>query len=443
VAISRPTDQYDAMSANVPLRRSDLERSMPFEPMRLLDGLAGDALIAALGPRLAQAMPRRRALRAGDAARLAHSLNVLLANLVVAAFNRVDPHRFIAMSFNINDYSGTPLSVTALARLRDALLELGLVEGRRGYRHVVDGQVRHARKTRLRATDQLRALFRAEGVNRSDVVWADQRDIILLREPDVPGIAEPADVTASRASLERINAAIAGSRISLPDAAWERVIERYRALDENEDDRVLAGDVGSTVLSRIFKGGWDRGGRLYGGWWINLPKVERAHLSIDGEATVERDYGRLHPTLLFARLGQALDFDIYSVAGFEGPAVRDLGKRTFNRLINTSSSGPLRLVTTRLDRAQLPAGVSFAAYLRAFIDQLAPVAHWFGTGVGLQLQREDSDLAIGVLERLLDAGIVALPVHDSFIVQARHEDRLETVMRKIFEERYRLPVIVR
>jgi len=44
-------------------------------------------------------------------------------------FNRIDSERFVAISFDRNRYVGSALSVTALARLRDALLASGLAEG--------------------------------------------------------------------------------------------------------------------------------------------------------------------------------------------------------------------------------------------------------------------------------------------------------------------------
>lgn len=431
------------MSASPSISRAALERSSPFEPLRTLSGSAGDALLARLRPMIEATILRRRALRPIDDQRFAHSLNVLVANLVVAAFNRVDPRRFVAISFNTNDYVGTAVSITVLTRLRDTMIELGLIEGKPGYRHVVGDKVRHARKTRLRATDRLLALFREHGVGRGSVAWSEERDIIVLREPQ-PGLgAEPEEISATRPVIERINGALANAMIELPETSWERVIDRYRSLGEGEDERVLAGDVGSTSLTRIFKGNWNQGGRLYGGWWINLPKVERAYLTIFGEQTVERDYGRLHPTLLYARVGRVLDFDIYSVPGFDGPNARELGKRTFNRLINKASPGPVRLSPTALDLEQLPRGASFTSYLGAFIEQLRPVAHWFGTGVGVTLQREDSDLALDVLATLLSEGILALPIHDSFIVQRHHQARLVSVMQERFERRYNVPISVR
>jgi hypothetical protein len=80
--------------------------------------------------------------------------------------------------------------------------------------------------------------------------------------------------------------------------------------------------------------------------------------------------------------------------------------------------------------------VSFRAYVSALVERLAPIAQWFGTGEGLRLQREDSDLALGIVDRLLAKGIVALPIHDSFIVAQQNEASLIEAMQSEFRARY-------
>lgn len=408
---------------------------MPLDPLRALRGARGAAVTERVEALLAPAKGRQRAFRQADQLRWRNSLDMLLANLALAVFNRIDPERFVAISFNANDYVGTAHSSTTLARIRDGLAELGFIEGQRGYRHTRDGAVRHARRTRLRPTTALRALFKACGLTRSDVGWSERRDIIILRQADPDAGQEPREVRASRTVLNALNTRLAEARIVLPPEGWARVIARYHTDTEEAEERLAAGEEG-TLLYRIFKRNWQNGGRLYGGWWINLPKAERRLLTLDGELVVERDYARLHPTLLFARHGEVLNHDIYRVAGFEGPEVRELGKRTFNRLINRTSSAPMRLAASGSDTAQLPAGMRFSSYVAAFTEQLGPVAQWFGSGEGLRLQREDSDLAVAVLARLLDANVLALPVHDSFIVARRDEAALVDAMRQAFVKRY-------
>lgn len=420
---------------NADFSGSELERSIPFDGLRMMSGERGEHFVLGIGQRLLALEGRRRDRRKADHERWLHSLSALLANVALGIFNRVDSGRFVAISLNRNDYSGHWISVTALRSQLEQLVELGLIEGQRGYRDIKDGEVRHARRTRIRATKSLRRLLVEAGVSRKEVGWSERRDIVILREPDVADLIEPDDVKASRSILTKVSSELSRAEILLPDDAWQRVNERYRSAGDAEADRLVSGEE-STTLYRIFKGGWDRGGRLYGGWWINLPKAERLLLTLHGSPIVERDFARLHPTLLYARVGIELNFDIYSVPGIEGPFVRELGKRTFNRLINRSNARRPNLTPTPTDRAQLPPGVSFRAYVSALVERLAPIAQWFGTGEGLRLQREDSDLALGIVDRLLTKGIVSLPIHDSFIVAQQNEASLIEAMQSEFRARY-------
>lgn len=420
----------------------ELERSAPLDPQRRLNGETGAAVLAELWSRLEPDLGRRRGSRDVDGAQYLDALDVLLANLAAAAFNRVDPLRFVTVAFSGAAYAGLTIRHTAMQQIRDGLAELGLVEGQAGYRrYEAGGVVAQARRTRLRAAPPLRALFQSRGLSRVHIDWRGHRDVIRMRAPDPHLPPEPLDVRSSRALLEAVNARIAATDLWLPDEGWRRIAARYRRAPETaeEEDRPQAGDLTATFLHRGFKGGWDRGGRLYGGWWINLPAAERTNLTIHGAPVSEVDFARLHPTLLYARVGARLDFDPYMVPGAEGPRVRELGKRTFNRLLNrTPPDGrrDVRLGPTLEDVGQLPPGWSFSRYLARFVERLDPIATWFGSGEGLRLQREDSDLALAVLERLLDAGVVALPVHDSFIARRQDETMLRLAMISAFKARY-------
>jgi hypothetical protein len=79
-----------------------------------------------------------------------------------------------------------------------------------------------------------------------------------------------------------------------------------------------------------------------------------------------------------------------------------------------------------------PDGISFSEYTKTYLRELHQIAHWLGKGEGLRLQREDSDLAISVLRKLNEMSIVALPVHDSFIVMEGHRHYLHRAMRECF-----------
>ncbi|SNS24602.1 hypothetical protein SAMN06295912_10391 [Sphingomonas laterariae] len=206
------------------------------------------------------------------------------------------------------------------------------------------------------------------------------------------------------------------------------------------------GDLSAVSLFRVFARNYDRGGRLYGGWWINVPKAERRLITMDGEPTTELDFVGQHVAMLYARVKQPLVGDPYEVPGLEAAGLRDLGKATFNRLLNREPVAGRPATLARPDRKHrhvLPTTIEFPAYVQRLTQHLSPISQWFGMGEGVRLQREDSDLAIAVLDRLDQQGIAALPVHDSFIVKQQHETALHDAMRDCFKERYGVDAEIR
>jgi hypothetical protein len=66
----------------------------------------------------------------------------------------------------------------------------------------------------------------------------------------------------------------------------------------------------------------------------------------------------------------------------------------------------------------------------------APIAKHFNTGVGVELQCQDSEIAQEVMLRLMDKGEVCLPIHDSFIVRVQARALLYKTMQDVFQERF-------
>jgi hypothetical protein len=124
--------------------------------------------------------------------------------------------------------------------------------------------------------------------------------------------------------------------------------------------------------------------------------------------------------------------------------MRELGKTTFARMLNTKTdTGEARAIQIKPeDEGKLPQGVTWEDYLRAFQRKLEPISERFWIGEGLRLQREDSDVAISVLDEMNEHSIVALPVHDSFIVQEKHRHLLRSAMNTAYREKfYSSPII--
>ncbi|WP_165184090.1 hypothetical protein [Caulobacter soli] len=323
----------DSSAFGGPFTRDELDTSVPFIARRCLAGDPGLALWErVLADLLAKEPPRTRQRKAIDLERLKVALSAVLANLIAARRNTVSVEAFVSMSFDRKTYAGTDMPLGAVEDVRDHLLAQGLVEGEKGYqkRERIGGYdwPVHARRTRLRATPRLLAQVVDAGIDleaptwkpTSGLGWRKTEDIVRLKEPYEGAGAEPGDVRASRQVLLAVNRMIQAVRLELPRDSWDRI--RARLHDQGSDeamDRMSSGDAGRLALYRSFKGDWNSGGRLYGGWWQTVPKRERPHLTIDGAPTIELDYARMQPSLLYAERGLTLDHDPYLPPGFLVP----------------------------------------------------------------------------------------------------------------------------
>jgi hypothetical protein len=54
---------------------------------------------------------------------------------------------------------------------------------------------------------------------------------------------------------------------------------------------------------------------------------------------------------------------------------------------------------------------------------------------GIELQRLESDIALGIITNLKAKGVVCLPIHDSFFVACEHEDELRFEMDNVYKSK--------
>lgn len=425
------------MSQEPVLTNQELHNSIPFNFYRRFNNEAGKKLVDTFIAEIYADEQRQRQRRSSAIAKVQCSVEAVLANLFAAHANRLDNTRFIAIGLNRNDYSNTGLAVDAVRKCLSYLQQRGMIKFAIGFqRFDTDGVGMFGRRTRVRATDALAELFDEADLGHKPTTVVELIRIKRRQTTATP----PNDVETSRKLLHQFNELIASAEPALDDNAISRWRERKDDETEQDDENAqFGGDLYAATLYRVFNYDWDHGGRLYGGWWQTVPKSIRPYILMAGEPTEELDYKTLHPRLLFLRAGIELDFDPYSVPGLETADHRNLGKKTFNRLLNRKvmqGRSPTSIRGQRGDRAQLPKGYKFKDYLAQLLQPLDPIRQWFGSGEGLRLQREDSDLAIRVMTALANHGVAALPVHDSFIVQKRNRGILQAAMVESFREIY-------
>jgi hypothetical protein len=222
-----------------------------------------------------------------------------------------------------------------------------------------------------------------------------------------------------RRNVEEINEALSTAELELRS----RIVRCDGMLLWVSDNHVLYPAM--RALYRIFnRGSFACGGRFYGAWWQQIPKDIRPNLLIDGVRTIEHDYPQLHPNMLYAHIGARLEGDAYDIDGWP----RNLVKRAFNILVNAANyDAALRAIALEI------VGDGAYAEARSLIasvkDRHPRIIEMFHSDAGIRLQRRDADMAEVIVRRLIRLGIVALPIHDSFITAAPHDGALKEAMQ--------------
>ena len=225
------------------------------------------------------------------------------------------------------------------------------------------------------------------------------------------------------------------SDLYLSDDEWAKL---QRSLVGNKKYDYTPIRLHRQTIRRIFNStSFDIGGRFYGGWWQNIPSAYRGIITIDGKRTTEFDYGRLHPTMLYAQEGMNLSEDAYDIG--IGDEHRDVIKQLFNAMVQMKEPQ---------DRP--PRDVKFSQtrktwkQLRSLIvDKHEPIKDKFFCGIGNRLQYEDSQIAEKVMLHFARQDIAVLPVHDSFVIQRSLQPELIDAMSKAFSQHYNVPIDIK
>ncbi len=154
-------------------------------------------------------------------------------------------------------------------------------------------------------------------------------------------------------------------------------------------------------------------------------------MTIDGEQVVELDFASMHPTMLYLRSGLEPPEDAYAKDGFE----RGILKLAFNVALNASTSASACRAVARSLREAGHAEPEPTArhYVQAMPTLYPEFESQVFSGVGLDLQRLDSDIAARVMKSCTEAVIPVLVMHDSFLVGRSHEVELRRMMTEAFQ----------
>jgi hypothetical protein len=321
-----------------------------------------------------------------------------------------------------------------LPKLLDTLAaeELGWLIQEKGEKRLFT----HNQRTTMRPSPRLIQLIDEHGISLSDIGLSKGEAVIVLKAEKKGhwdkgkrlSFAETPLTHHLREQMLTINAWLADARIEFD------VLECDKAIDTSQRH-----------LRRGFtRGSFESGGRLFGGFWINLGKQERLEgLTINGEDIVSLDYGQIGPRILYGLAGeQPPSHDLYDIPGLtnlHGLNYREGVKKMMNAL---SFSLTLPSRKPKGSKHLLPRSLKIDQIV-SLIKQAHPaLAHLLGTDIGHKVQFIESEIMVQVILELKAKGIVVLPVHDCVLVPASAKAKAQTVMLEVFRDRTGVEAIV-
>ena len=383
-----------------------------------------------------------------------HQQRIMIARHVISALYQAwsSPHTLNTVSYpkKSNVYGKKTTSQIPYSRIRatevfDRLAQLDWV-------HVAHG-IPNVKYTRIKAHGFLKDYFEQVGI-----VWCpqlpmpDKRSIIIrdvirgkngrpIRDKKT-GRTEKIDlevdqgnekISEMQSSLRRINSFMARQCITI-DLTDDQLDQMSRNAHQKGKDNII--DLRQVQLVRIFsRGTTEKGGRFYRGWWQSIPSRHRAHIRINGLKTVEVDYSAMHLRILYSLGGlqYSVDKDPYDIglANWNGKndSRRKVVKKCFNAMLN-DEDGVFRL--KKQDEEAI--GLTHNEFTERIKFHHPEIYEQLVGGIGLLLQKIDSDIAEKVMLYFVAKSVPCLPVHDSFIVPAGYKWDLHSTLKRVFWE---------
>jgi hypothetical protein len=308
-------------------------------------------------------------------------------------------------------YYGTAFTFATVLSAVDELTRHGLIEHEKAS---PGDHIRTGLQSRFRATPELITALRGLGYRHQF------REVLRLKDEagNLMDYRDTNETRRMRREVERINNGLRSARIDLAAPDVLRV-----------GPYLIVG--GAYILPatlevyRVFvRGSFKFCGRAIQ-WPQQLPKAYRRLLLLDGEPVAEPDFSGMHASILYGQRGLIITGDPYETGEFS----REEGKAAFNIGLNARTpQAAVAAIADKVDVSRSHASRLFNA-MRA---RHAPVADAFGSDIGVRLMRIESDIMMRTLGLCMSAGIVALPIHDGMVVQARCRDKAVEVMQEAF-----------
>ena len=381
---------------------------------------------------------------------LLHSLSYIVSHPRIVRDGKTFDQQYVAIPLNKNDFRpGQKYQNLAYGPFRkavSALKHFAPEDGRPWIEYVpgiFDQQTKQGKRTRIAPSKnfcnwmmQQGLIFPRRTISKNPSDLTDKHGVLQVSVPD------PADpdkkvklwldrpLAGDELVLPVLNKRLAKLSLACPLPDYDTYTAHY---DFNHGhSRLFLG--GKEHFRRVFTDKDGRGGRLYGRWVQSVPSTLRQYLTIEGQPTTELDYQNMQLVLHYAMSGKTVpDGDLYEIEGQN----RDWMKQVLTSSLGVATRDEaISALRGKLDKANLSRTGRAEAMYDTFWDQHSRVyPHQEGAyALWGKLQYADSQIALRVFRYMLEQDVPAIPVHDSFIVQAQHWETLHVAMRTAWRD---------
>ena len=291
------------------------------------------------------------------------------------------------------------------------------------------------RQSTIRPTPalQARVLPQCASLNWNSFSRASEPEVLILKGVKDPATGralaidyqDTATTRRRRKAVLRINAWLQSAPLRLLTDGGGLTSKDGQPIDPNR-----------RALRRIFNNGdWGQGGRLFGGFWENVRRVDRfkflrictpAHP--EGETIANVDFAQLFPTLAYHQMHRdPPEGDLYDI-GEDGS-----NRAGWKKLLNALLFAREPLTHWPRGTAELfPKATKLRDALETIAAVHAPITPLFGTAIGFRLMLIESETLLAALAQLQHRNVTALPLHDSVLVARSEAETAKEVMAEAF-----------
>lgn len=358
---------------------------------------------AKLSRLLAIADARTRTRRRADSLQYEHCLNVLLANLVQLNCIAADWPLEVRVGKNSLQY-GDCFGAQHLHILR-SMAQLGWVSSHTTERYVDEKPITI---TTISLLD-----MPLQGIGLEQVSTVLGQDVTLKSSKESGAV--PLHISKTHPYLAQMLAI--NSYLNAVDVEYSPQGYPVKHWLECDDLWPYAKirNIRDNSVHRVFNENFCRGGRMYGGWWLGMSKIERqANIRIAGEAIAYVDFNALNLRLAYAQANMTFPIGDGYRAGFLGSR-KDWKAVTLVMLmakkVLTQYPGKVK-EQQRLRRAL---GIPSSMAYKAVADRHPGLESIWFTGAASMYTCIESNIMVQVLLQAEALGLSVLPVYDCCI----------------------------